>query len=137
MTARNVPANMTRLHDKIRLARQKAGLMQMQLAQAIGVNPSLVSHWETGRRKPSRDLLARVAAVTMLDAAELLEIDQPPLVRLRTEIAVDGETTTEDLTKDEKRVIAFWRALNGRQRKNFLKLLRVSVGVRRKIERQR
>lgn len=51
--------------SKIRLARRHAGFSQKQLAQAVGVQRSAVSHWESGEsRNPGLANLRQVAVVT-------------------------------------------------------------------------
>jgi DNA-binding transcriptional regulator YiaG len=40
----------------------EAGRTQAEVATAIGVSPSLVGHWATGRRRPSEDQILEVAA---------------------------------------------------------------------------
>lgn len=50
---------------RIRLARRHAGLSQMQLASAVRVQRSAVSHWESNKaNNPSVDHLREVALVT-------------------------------------------------------------------------
>lgn len=50
--------------DRIRLARRHAGLSQARLAEAIGVQRSAVSHWESPQGKnPSVEHLRAVAVV--------------------------------------------------------------------------
>ena len=50
--------------DRIRLARRHAGMSQARLAEAIGVQRSAVSHWESPQGKnPSVDHLRQVAMV--------------------------------------------------------------------------
>ena len=51
--------------QRIRLARRTAGLSQNQLAQAVGVQRSAVSHWEAAKGKnPNVSHLREVAQVT-------------------------------------------------------------------------
>ena len=51
--------------ERIRLARRHAALSQSQLAQAVGVQRSAVSHWEAPQGKnPSVKHLRDVAVVT-------------------------------------------------------------------------
>jgi transcriptional regulator with XRE-family HTH domain len=51
--------------DRIRLARRHAGMSQAKLAEAIGVQRSAVSHWESPQGKnPSVDHLRAVAMVS-------------------------------------------------------------------------
>jgi transcriptional regulator with XRE-family HTH domain len=51
--------------ERIRLARRTAGMSQQQLAQAVGVQRSAVSHWEAPQGKnPSVSHLREVALVS-------------------------------------------------------------------------
>ena len=46
---------MTSLGERLRDARTRANLTQQQLADAVGIDPTLVSHFEAGRREPSEE----------------------------------------------------------------------------------
>ena len=61
---RNLPALMTS-QQRIRLARRHAAMSQTQLAQAVGVQRSAVSHWEAPQGKnPSVKHLREISMVT-------------------------------------------------------------------------
>jgi DNA-binding XRE family transcriptional regulator len=62
---------------QIKLAREKAGLTQAELAEALGVTQPMIGRLESlkDKRLPSIELLARVAAVTK----KRLVIHQPTL----------------------------------------------------------
>lgn len=47
--------------DRLRNAREYRGLNQAELAQKAGMQPSAISHFETGTRKPSFDNLRILA----------------------------------------------------------------------------
>lgn len=47
--------------DRLRKAREYRGLNQAELAQKAGMQPSAISHFETGNRKPSFDNLRILA----------------------------------------------------------------------------
>ena len=47
--------------DRLRCAREYRGLTQGELAQRAGMQPSAISHFETGGRKPSFDNLRLLA----------------------------------------------------------------------------
>ena len=47
--------------DNLKKAREAKGLSQTELAKRSGLQPSAVSHFETGRRAPSFDNLKRLA----------------------------------------------------------------------------
>jgi transcriptional regulator with XRE-family HTH domain len=48
----------------IRKARRKSGLTQKELAKKLGVTQPQVAHWESGRIKPSVDILAKIMDIT-------------------------------------------------------------------------
>ena len=124
---------MSTLNERIRDARVRAGLMQYQLAAALHVRPSAVSHWERGFRKPGRDMLARIAELTSTDLSRLQGLNgHRPLPQPEQIVVIAPQG--KNLTAEERELLLFWRALTPRQRENFLKVIRVSVAVRRKIE---
>lgn len=43
----------------LKAIRQKSGLTQAEVAEAIGVTPGAVKHYEAGRRRPRGENLAR------------------------------------------------------------------------------
>jgi transcriptional regulator with XRE-family HTH domain len=63
---------MQTIGDRIKQARERAGLTQWQLADNLGIRASgiqRVSGWETGLRTPNRANLARIASATGASAA--------------------------------------------------------------------
>jgi transcriptional regulator with XRE-family HTH domain len=70
--------------EMLRAAREQKSLSQTELAERAGLQPSAVSHFETGRRAPSFDNLRRLA-----DALSV-SIDQ--LIGRTTQGAVGGPT---------------------------------------------
>jgi transcriptional regulator with XRE-family HTH domain len=57
--------------DRLRCAREYRGLTQGELAERAGLQPSAISHFETGTRKPSFDNL-RLLADTLDVATDYL-----------------------------------------------------------------
>ena len=45
----------------IRIARSLADMPQRELAERVSIDPSLISMLESGKRKPTRDILERIA----------------------------------------------------------------------------
>ncbi|WP_304068257.1 Fic family protein [Pedobacter glucosidilyticus] len=58
--------------SRIKSARIKKGLKVRELAQLLMVDSSLVSKFESGVRKPSRDQIIQIAQILNIDAHELL-----------------------------------------------------------------
>lgn len=63
-----------------------SGLTQQGLADRLGVSQSIVSHWLTGRRRPTFGRIERIASELSVDAAYLAFGVQPqaPARRPRT-----------------------------------------------------
>jgi transcriptional regulator with XRE-family HTH domain len=60
------------LGTRIRQAREAAGLIQDQLAEAVGVGSTAVTRWETGKRTPPAYRLSRVARTLNVSVDYLL-----------------------------------------------------------------
>lgn len=52
--------------------RRKAGLTQARMAQLLGVTNKAVSKWETGKAKPSTNLIRKIAVLYGLSVEQLL-----------------------------------------------------------------
>lgn len=49
------------LPEKLKLLRSKYGLSQKQVADKLGISPSIVSGYETGERTPSTEILLSIS----------------------------------------------------------------------------
>jgi transcriptional regulator with XRE-family HTH domain len=65
------------LGEFLKARREGLGLTQRSLAQKLGVEASHVSFIESGRRKPSLKLVARIADTLGLDRQEVLLLAYP------------------------------------------------------------
>jgi transcriptional regulator with XRE-family HTH domain len=66
--------------DRLRAARQLRELSQSELAEKAGLQPSAVSHFETGRRSPSFDNLKALSDALEVTTDYLLgRVDEPNL----------------------------------------------------------
>lgn len=66
---------MVNIGNRIKTARQKKGMSQEELAQAIGATKAAVSRYEAGKRRPSYDQLQRIAAALGTSTSNLLPPD--------------------------------------------------------------
>jgi len=66
------------LGDRLKDARKRAGLKQEELAEAVGVHPLTISHFECGRVEPSLDTLKRLAAALGVQPGALLDEPEAP-----------------------------------------------------------
>ena len=64
--------------EAVKTARSKAGMTGAALASRLGIDPSLMSRYENGRRKMPDDLLGRAAEIIGVDIREMLSEESPP-----------------------------------------------------------
>lgn len=57
--------------------RVKMDLTQAEVARQFGVTKATISRWEAGLRFPQRTVLPRIAAVTGIPVADLIEVREP------------------------------------------------------------
>lgn len=69
------------LGDRIRTARNNAGLSQVRLAEQLGVAQTTLSAWERNINEPSRDEIRRLANLLSIDASEIEALPTPPGAR--------------------------------------------------------
>src|SRR5947209_175211 len=77
--------NTNQLGKLVRSRREGLGLTQRSLAQKLGVEGSHVAFIESGRRKPSLKLVARIADILGLDRQNLLILAHPEAKALLAE----------------------------------------------------
>ena len=86
--------------SRIRLARRHAGLSQMQLASAVSVQRSAVSHWESIQAKnPNVSHLREIALVTGVQFEWL--VTGRGVMTLCNEVRMDSVPTAEALLVEE------------------------------------
>lgn len=57
--------------NSFKLARMSAGLSQKELAEKIGVSESLIAKYETGRARPNKFRLERIAQILNVTPEQL------------------------------------------------------------------
>jgi transcriptional regulator with XRE-family HTH domain len=61
----------------VKARREELGVNQEELAKRIGVTPTTISLYESGKRKPDLDTLKQIATVLKTSLAFLLDIEVP------------------------------------------------------------
>lgn len=68
--------------ERLRAARQRAGLTQLQVAQSLGLSASAYCGYETGKRQPDLSRLRRLSLLLRTSVDELLGLRAAPAPRL-------------------------------------------------------
>ena len=87
---------MNTLGQRIKKAREEAGLMQSELASKIGVKSAgVISNWETDKSKPDADKIVLLCGVLRVSCSYLLDY-----------------YGSEEVTSSEAQLLASYRELN-------------------------
>ena len=96
-----------RFNENLKMARERKGLSQKDIAESIGVAKSTYSLYESGNREPNVQTIKKIADILSVSADELLGIDDEPQT-----IAAhfDGDEYTEEELEKIKEFAAFVKA---------------------------
>ncbi|MCX7383233.1 MAG: helix-turn-helix domain-containing protein [Alphaproteobacteria bacterium] len=103
-------ASQSGMGDRIRNARQTAGLTQVGLAAAVGVSRSAIAQWETDRSGQVGVNLARVATVLSVS----------PTYLLNGTVGPEGDGTAE--SPQEMAILRLYRKLDEADQQVLLRL---------------
>ena len=98
----NSKIDMKELGTRIREARTKCGLSQMDLADACSISVPYVSEIERGKKCFSVDILLRIAQALQVSTDWLLRIDFP---KTKYTYSEEAFSVFEDCTPDEAKVL--------------------------------
>ena len=90
---------------RLRDLREIRGLTQSELAERVGMEPAMISHFEIGSRKPSYDNLRRLALG--LECS----VDQIMGITTTSGLTAATQDTLSDLTFDELRLVKDFAAM--------------------------
>ena len=105
--------------QRLKTARLACKLTQGQVAEILGIDRSAYTYYETGKTSPSLTNLLRLASVFRVDVAWLLgepdrEEEAPSLAAGDDAFTLRREADAArmaELTKEERLVVAFYRAM--------------------------
>ena len=91
-------------NENLKIARERKGISQKDMAESIGVAKSTYSLYESGNREPNVQTIKKIADVLSVSADELLGVNEEPLT-----IAAhfDGDEYTEEELDEIKQFAQF------------------------------
>ena len=113
---------------RLALLRASHGMSQQQVANVLNLSRSTYSYYESGKCAPSLDTLrALIRLFCPTSPNFLLLMDQPVEEEKLPDVLHDGEVIDEnrplpvdELSKDEKQILAFYRVFSEAQKKKLL-----------------
>lgn len=99
-----------KFNENLKIARERKGLSQKDIAEGIGVAKSTYSLYESGNREPNVQTIKKIADILNVSADELLGIDDEPQT-----IAAhfDGDEYTEEELDEIKKFAEFIKSKRG------------------------
>lgn len=109
---------MSTLAEKLKHNRKKIGYTQQQVADLLNIDRSTYSYYETGKSLPDIKSVGKLLEIFNVSYEDLLEDDSD--ISLVADNEPDWNVEYENLSVDEKILIANYRLLTERQRKDVL-----------------
>lgn len=106
------------MKNRIRELRQAHKMTMKELGRIVGVAESTISQYETGKRQPDNETLLRISEYFDVTAGYLLGAEPQ-----KTPAPVD------DLTDEERELIAIFRRLNVRGREYLMETARLAANT--------
>lgn len=99
---------MQSFHDLLRNARQQKGLLLREAAAALKIDQALISKFEKGGRKPTRELVIQFAKLYSIDKNDLL------ISWMSEKVAYDlqDEEMANEILKAAEKKISYKRRTN-------------------------
>ena len=106
--------------ERLRLFREKCGFTQQQIANALCIDRSTYSYYETGKTTPSLETLVSLAGIFHMDLQALLhpmlpEGDPSPPVPQKW-----NHSPIFALAKDERQLVCYYRRMDPKGRQGML-----------------
>ncbi len=121
--ARVVRAPSGSIRERIRIARDRAGLSRAELGRRVGVKPSAARQWESrGATTPRIDHLASIASVTGV-AFEWMATGRGPMMLPKGEEQPVLVVEVFARDSDEERLLTAFRRVNPRHRDPLVRLV--------------
>lgn len=112
------------IKERIRTMREKFGFSQKYVAFSVGVNPSIVSRWESGITVPSRENIQKLAEIFQVTSDFLLGITEE-----------EDMKNDFDLDSNEKKLVFDFRLLNSQGKEYIMQTMSMAVQIYKKSDR--
>lgn len=110
--------------EKLRHWREACALSQKQVADALNIDRTTYTKYESGSTQPNLDTIVKIAAIYNISPLELLPMDvseQKSVHRLRD--VVQSNSPIYQLAKDERGLIAKYRALSKEEKQRIHEMI--------------
>ena len=110
--------------ERLRHFREACALSQQQVANALNIERSTYTRYELGKTEPNLSSVVKLSAIYNISPTELLpmlEAEDDSASRLKD--TVQSNSPIFQLSKDERGLVALYRALNKDEKKQLRELV--------------
>lgn len=110
--------------ERLRHFREACALSQQQVANALNIERSTYTRYELGKTEPNLSSVVKLSAIYNISPTELLpmlEAEDDSASRLKD--TVQANSPIFQLSKDERGLVALYRALNKDEKKQLRELV--------------
>ena len=110
--------------ERLRHFREACALSQQQVANALNIERSTYTRYELGKTEPNLSSVVKLSAIYNISPTELLpmlEAEDDSASRLKD--TVQANSPIFQLSKDERGLVALYRALNKNEKKQLRELI--------------
>ena len=116
--------NSYKVAEKLRHYREACVLSQKQVADALNIERSTYTKYETGDTEPNLNTIVRLAAIYNVSPTELLPMDAADDPKIRgLQDTANANSPIYQLSKDERGLIARYRALDKSDKMQALEMM--------------
>lgn len=112
--------------QKLRLHREACALSQQQVANALNVNRTTYTKYETGKTEPNLITITKLAQIFNIPPIALLptpaEDSAAPLTD-STRVDTSADSPIYQLSKDERALVAYFRAMERDEKRQAMELM--------------
>lgn len=110
--------------EKLRLYREACALSQQQVADALGINRTTYTKYETGSGNLKLDKLVKIAAIFNIPAETLLPESSDGIRHIDKVSDCDlSEASFLQLSSEERGLIALYRTLSGSEKQKAAEMM--------------
>lgn len=121
------------LSSTLKILRENNGYTQQQVADALNIDRSTYTYYEIGKTTPDINTIIKLAKIFNVSYSDLLSEEARYLDAMFSDVDVSSLefiyndsyicNYTYELTKEEKKIIAGFRALSGESKKTIMRVL--------------
>lgn len=121
------------LSSTLKILRENNGYTQQQVAEALNIDRSTYTYYEIGKTTPDINTIIKLAKIFNVSYSDLLSEEARYLDAAFSDVDISSLDFiyndsyickyTYELTKEEKKIIAIFRALPGESKKTIMKVL--------------